>query len=216
MFRRKKPKKVISKKKKNSMQIHEVQPNTKNKKRKRIGRGGKRGTYSGKGIKGQKSRAGAKLKPIVRDLLKRYPKLRGHNFSPISNSVAINIAVLDKFFEDGSVIEPKTLSLKGLLGKGKKPTVKILGVGKTEKKFHLKGCMISKSAKETIEKAGGKVSEVKIVEKKVKPKKEEKKVEKEEVKKEVKKIKPKKEEKKAEKKEVKKIKPKKVVPKKKK
>ncbi len=155
------------------MQIHEVQPNTKNKKKKRIGRGGKRGTYSGKGIKGQKSRAGAKMKPIVRDFLKRYPKLRGHNFSPLTKSVAINIAVLDKFFEDGAIIEPKTLSLKGLLRKGKKPAVKILGVGKTEKKFHLKGCMISKSAKEIIEKAGGKITEIKIVEKKIKPKKEE-------------------------------------------
>jgi large subunit ribosomal protein L15 len=153
------------------MQIHEVQPKTKIQKKKRIGRGGKRGTYSGKGIKGQKSRAGAKMKPMVRDLLKRYPKLRGHNFSPLSKSVGVNIAVLDKVFEDGSVIEPKTLSLKGILGKGKKSAVKILGNGKTEKKFFVKGCMISKSAKEIIEKAGGKITELKIVEKKEKPKK---------------------------------------------
>jgi large subunit ribosomal protein L15 len=150
------------------MQIHEVQPKTKIQKKKRIGRGGKRGTYSGKGIKGQKSRAGAKMKPIVRELLKRYPKLRGHNFSPLSKSVAINVSVLDKVFEDGAVIEPKTLSLKGLLRKGKKPAVKILGNGKTDKKFYVKGCMISKSAKEIVEKAGGKVTEVKIIEKKEK------------------------------------------------
>lgn len=150
------------------MQIHEVQPKTKIQKKKRIGRGGKRGTYSGKGIKGQKSRAGAKMRPIVRDLLKRYPKLRGHNFSPLSKAVGINIVVLDKFFENEAVIEPKTLSLKGLLKKGKNPVVKILGNGKTEKKFYVKGCMISKSAKEIIEKAGGKVAEMKVVEKKEK------------------------------------------------
>jgi large subunit ribosomal protein L15 len=154
------------------MQIHEVKPKTKIKKKKRIGRGGKRGTYSGKGIKGQKSRAGAKMKPIVRELLKRYPKLRGHNFSPNSNVLAINISALDKVFDDGAVIEPKTLSAKGLVRKGKKPEIKILGMGKTEKKFHLKGCMISKSAKEIIEKAGGKITEKKMPVKKEKPKKE--------------------------------------------
>jgi large subunit ribosomal protein L15 len=183
------------------MQIHELQPKTKNKEKKRIGRGGKRGTYSGKGIKGQKSRAGAKMKPIVRDLLKRYPKLRGYNFSSRKDVFAINVSVLDKVFESGAVVEPKTLVLKGLIGKGKKPTIKILGNGKTEKKLYLKGCKVSKSAKEIIEKAGGKVTEKKIVEKnkkdKIKKEKTEKKiVEKDKIKKEEKKnkkaVKPKK------------------------
>lgn len=60
------------------MQLHELKPTHKLKKRKRIGRGGKRGTYCGKGIKGQASRAGKRLEPIVRSLIKRYPKLRGY------------------------------------------------------------------------------------------------------------------------------------------
>jgi ribosomal protein L15 len=59
------------------MQLHEVQPIHKNKSKKRIGRGGKRGTYSGRGMKGQKSRAGRKIRPSVRDLIQRTPKLRG-------------------------------------------------------------------------------------------------------------------------------------------
>jgi len=59
------------------MQLHEVKPTTINKSKKRIGRGGKRGTYSGRGIKGQKSRAGRKIRPAVRDLMQRTPKLRG-------------------------------------------------------------------------------------------------------------------------------------------
>jgi large subunit ribosomal protein L15 len=59
------------------MQLHEIQPCQKQKTKKRIGRGGKRGTYSGKGMKGQKSRAGAKIRPEVRDLIKKTPKLRG-------------------------------------------------------------------------------------------------------------------------------------------
>jgi len=62
------------------MQLHELKPTHKLKKRKRIARGGKRGTYSGKGMKGQKSRAGRRLEPVVRGLIKRYPKLRGYRF----------------------------------------------------------------------------------------------------------------------------------------
>lgn len=59
------------------MQLHELQPIHQSKSKKRIGRGGKRGTYSGKGIKGQKSRAGRKIRPAIRDLIQRTPKLRG-------------------------------------------------------------------------------------------------------------------------------------------
>jgi len=60
------------------MQLHELQPTHKTKTSKRIGRGGKKGTYSGRGMKGQKSRAGARMQPLVRELIKRYPKLRGY------------------------------------------------------------------------------------------------------------------------------------------
>jgi large subunit ribosomal protein L15 len=62
------------------MQLHELKPRHKLKKKKRVGRGGKRGTYSGRGQKGQLARAGRKLKPIVREIIKRYPKLRGYKF----------------------------------------------------------------------------------------------------------------------------------------
>ncbi|HOK35099.1 MAG TPA: hypothetical protein PLL80_00755 [Candidatus Pacearchaeota archaeon] len=59
------------------MQLHQIQPTHKPKDKKRIGRGGKRGTYSGKGIKGQTSRAGAKIRPEIRDFIKKIPKKRG-------------------------------------------------------------------------------------------------------------------------------------------
>jgi len=59
------------------MQLHELKPTIQNKSKKRIGRGGKRGTYSGRGMKGQKSRAGRKIRPAIRDLMQRTPKLRG-------------------------------------------------------------------------------------------------------------------------------------------
>ncbi len=142
------------------MQIHEVKPKTKIKKKKRVGRGGKRGTYCGKGMKGQKSRAGAKMKPIVREILKRYPKLRGYKFSPLKKFSVVNVGVLDKIFENKDKISPKKLIEKGLIAKGKKNPVKILGKGETKKTFYVEDCLVSKSAKETIEKAGGKVKDI--------------------------------------------------------
>jgi len=63
------------------MQLHQLIPTTKNKSKKRVGRGGKRGAYSGKGLKGQKSRAGRKLRPQLRDIVKRIPKKRGYRFN---------------------------------------------------------------------------------------------------------------------------------------
>ena len=54
----------------NIMQLHTLKRKTKNKTKKRVGRGGKRGTYSGKGLKGQKSRAGKKIRPEIRDIIK--------------------------------------------------------------------------------------------------------------------------------------------------
>jgi len=59
------------------MQLHELQPNHYNKDAKRIARGGKRGRTSGRGQKGQKSRSGRKIRPGIRDLVQRTPKLRG-------------------------------------------------------------------------------------------------------------------------------------------
>jgi len=59
------------------MQLHELQPLHKNGCKKRIGRGGKRGTTSGRGTKGQKSRAGHCIRPAERDFIQRLPKLRG-------------------------------------------------------------------------------------------------------------------------------------------
>ena len=78
------------------MQLHQLRPKHKLKKKKRIGRGGKRGTYSGRGIKGQRSRAGRKFAPAIRELIKRYPKLRGYKFKGREKNLAIiNIGVLE-------------------------------------------------------------------------------------------------------------------------
>jgi len=64
------------------MQLHELQPTYPNKGRRRIGRGFTRGHKSGKGQKGQKSRAGHSIRPAERDLIQRMPKLRGFKNKP--------------------------------------------------------------------------------------------------------------------------------------
>ena len=135
------------------MQIHQLKPKHKTKKKKRIGRGGKRGTYSGKGIKGQKSRAGRKMQPIVRELIKRYPKLRGYRFKGgDKNIVSLNIEDLDKKFNQGEVVSPRTLIERKLISKikGRTPRVKILGKGELKKKLIFEDCEMSKTVKSKI------------------------------------------------------------------
>jgi large subunit ribosomal protein L15 len=142
------------------MQIHELQPKHKNRTKKRIGRGGKKGTTSGKGTKGQSSRAGRKMVPIIREFIKKYPKLRGYRAIRIENYFAIvNLEVLEKNTKDGETINPENLLKKGLISKmkGKTPKVKLLGTGNLTKKLFIENCKTSKSAKEAIEKAGGTV-----------------------------------------------------------
>ncbi len=142
------------------MQIHELRPKHKNKGKKRIGRGGKKGTYSGKGIKGQASRAGRKMVPLIRELIKRYPKLKGYrSFALQDYTAVVNLQDLEKTTKDGEIISPENLLKKGLIRiiKGKKPEVKILGTGKITKKLVVENCKVSKTAKAAIEKAGGSI-----------------------------------------------------------
>ena len=143
------------------MQLHELKPNHKLKKKKRVGRGGKRGTYSGRGIKGQKSRSGSKRKPGFEGgrtpLWRQLPKKKGFK-SIHSKPMAINLNILEKKFSDGDLITPRELLKKGLID-NIKLGAKILGQGEITKKLIVKNCLISKSAKEKIEKAGGKIFE---------------------------------------------------------
>ncbi|MFZ3054738.1 MAG: uL15m family ribosomal protein [Minisyncoccales bacterium] len=141
------------------MQLHELQKNSTAKRKKRVGRGGKKGTYCGGGGKGQKGRAGAKFKPLIREWVKKYPKLRGYNFNVLSTVSVVNLDVLEKEFEAGAVITPEALVAKRIVRNvdGKSPLVKILSVGEIKKALTIENCTISKVAKEKIEKAGGTV-----------------------------------------------------------
>lgn len=142
------------------MQLNQVKPKTKKKIKKLIGRGGKRGTYSGKGLKGQKSRAGHKMRPELRDIIKKIPKKRGYRFKSFkARPVVINLEILERHFKDNEKVHPQALLEKGVVSKisGYLPEIKLLGNGEITKKLLVSECQISKSAKEKIEKAGGKV-----------------------------------------------------------
>jgi len=150
------------------MQLHDLKPNTKHTKKNRIGRGGKRGKTSGKGHKGQKARAGNSSRPEMRDIIKKLPKLRGHgkNRARTVNAERIlpqvvNVSLLEEVFKTGAEVTPKTLVASGIVRqrRGKAPQIKILGSGEIKKALTVSGCFVSKTAKEKIEKAKGKVTE---------------------------------------------------------
>lgn len=142
------------------MQVHQIKPKHKRKLKKRIGRGGKRGTYSGRGIKGQKARAGGKMEPIIRGLIKRYPKLRGYRQKSREKiKTVVNLSLLEKKFESGEKITPEALLKKKIIRKikGRLPEVKILAKGELTKKLIIEDCQVSKAARDKIEKVGGKI-----------------------------------------------------------
>src|SRR5574344_2176071 len=126
------------------MQTHQIKRDNPLKKSRQIGRGGRRGKQSGRGGKGQTARAGAKLRPAMRDIIKKLPKLRGHGINRSHTVVyrdkkrfaCVNLGQLD-IFENGEVVNPTSLLAKGLieLRHGKMPSVKILAKGEITKKI---------------------------------------------------------------------------------
>ena len=145
------------------MEIHQLKSEHKRIKSRRIGRGGKRGSYSGHGVKGQKARAGAGVKPGFRGgdtpIWKLFPKKRGasrkleikkrgfrlHQLKP----VVINLDTLERYFKDGDAVSPQTLQKKGLI-KNIKHKVKILGRGALTKSLEFKDVTFSASVSKTI------------------------------------------------------------------
>ena len=141
------------------MQLHTLQAG-KNKKVIRVGRGGKRGTFSGRGTKGQKARAGRRVRPQSRDVLMKIPKRRGYRFTAFRvRPHGINVALIERVFKNGETVSPRTLAEKGILSKKRAllPKVKILAMGTITKNIIVEGCDVSMSAKEKIENAGGKL-----------------------------------------------------------
>ena len=143
--------------------MFELKRKTKNKKTKLVGRGSKRGKTSGRGTKGQKSRAGHKIRPHIRDIIKKLPKLRGRgknsNKAFRANFAVVNIGAIAKHFPAKSVITQGKLLEKGFIRRqlGVLPKVKILGGGEISHAVEVYDCEVSASAKMKIVKAGGSV-----------------------------------------------------------
>lgn len=146
------------------MQLNTLSPRTKNKKNPPVGRGGKRGKTSGRGGKGQTARAGHKIRPEVRDLIKKIPKRRGYGKNRARtvkvNRIAItavNLSVLEKMYNAGETVSPASLLARNLVrrAKGRAPVVKILGAGTLSKALVLKKCSVSASARAAILASGG-------------------------------------------------------------
>jgi len=132
--------------------------------RKRVGRGNGSGygTYSGRGLKGQKSRSGNKVRPGFEGgqlpLIKRLPQKRGFvNIFRTEYSI-VNIDKLN-LFESGSEVTPEKLLAAGLIKSLRQP-IKILANGDINQPFVVKANKFSAAAKAKIEAAGGKAEEV--------------------------------------------------------
>ena len=143
------------------MKLHELRPNEKAfKTRKRVGRGpgSGLGKTSGKGHKGQNARSGGGVRPGFEGgqlpLFRRLPKRGFSNAKFKTEYAVINLSDLNKF-EDGAIVTPEILKEMGIL-KNQLNGVKVLGNGKLEKKLTVKAHKFSNSAKESIEKMGGK------------------------------------------------------------
>ncbi len=141
------------------MQLHDLAPAPGSRKnRKKVGRGpgSGMGKTSARGHKGLKARSGGNVRPGFEGgqmpIYRRLPKRGFFNIFKTNNAV-LNVQDLDRF-EDGATIDMDALKEVGLV-KGRVDGAKILGLGETTKKFSVKNILVSKTAKDKIESAGG-------------------------------------------------------------
>jgi large subunit ribosomal protein L15 len=153
------------------LSLSTLKPAQKREARKRIGRGlgSGKGRYSGRGVKGQKSRSGShNMRPGFEGgqmpIYMRLGKQRGpysKDAMPVgphrTSTVPVNLRDLERVFDNGDEVTLETLREKGLI-KNTKTDVKILGTGELKKKLSVTAHSFSTSAREKIEAAGGKVT----------------------------------------------------------
>jgi large subunit ribosomal protein L15 len=153
------------------LNLSNLQPAQARKARKRVGRGlgSGKGRYSGRGIKGQKSRAGSHAMPAGFEggqmpIDMRVGKLRGNTSAdamPIgpfrTYSQPVNVRALEERFDAGADVTLEALKGAGLISK-LSVDVKILGEGELTKKLSVTAHSFSKSAVEKIEAAGGTIT----------------------------------------------------------
>jgi large subunit ribosomal protein L15 len=153
------------------LNLHSLTPAQPRKDRKRIGRGlgSGKGRYSGRGIKGQKSRSGshkmrAGFEGGQMPVDMRLPKLRGNTSAdamPIgpfrTYSQPVNLRDLEARFEAGDEVTPEALKAKRLIRKVS-VDVKILGIGELSKSLSVSAHGFSKTAQDKIQAAGGSIT----------------------------------------------------------
>ncbi len=142
------------------MKLHELSPaegSTKEPKRIGRGHGSGQGKTAGKGHKGQNARSGGGVRPGFEGgqmpLTRRIPK-RGFNNIFGTTYTVINVSDLEQFV-DGTVVDAELLAAAGLVKKNC-GGIKVLGNGEVSKKLTVKLAAFSQTAKEKIEKSGGK------------------------------------------------------------
>lgn len=143
------------------MKLHELRYNEGSiKDSKRVGRGTSsgHGKTSGRGQKGQNSRSGGGVRPGFEGgqnpLFRRVPKRGFNNYNFRVRYAVINVSDLNRF-ADGTEVTPELLKEIGLVKK-QLDGIKVLGNGNLDKKLTVKATIFSKTAKEKIEKSGGK------------------------------------------------------------
>jgi len=147
------------------MKLNELSPaagSRKNKKRVGRGNGSGHGTFSGRGCKGQKARAGFKMRPGFEGgqlpLIKRLPRKRGFTNIFRTGYSIVNMSKLN-VFESGTEVTPEKLLSAGLVKSLRQP-VKILADGDISHPLVVKAHKFSTAAKAKIEAVGGSVEEV--------------------------------------------------------
>ncbi len=148
------------------MKLHNIQPaEGATTPAKRLGRGigSGLGKTSGKGHKGQWARSGGGVRPGFEGgqmpLTRRLPKRGFKNGLFKKVYTVINIGMIDELYNDGDVVTVEDLKAKGIISKIEEYGLKVLGDGEVTKKLTVKADKFTASAKEKIEKAGGKAVE---------------------------------------------------------
>lgn len=147
------------------MQAHQLRPSRGAKHaRKRIGRGNAsgHGTYSGRGLKGQKARAGRKPRRFFEGgqtrLIKKLPHRRGFTNPFRVEYSPVNLSDLERF-DAGADVTPELLKERGVLRSLRNP-VKVLAGGEVTRALTVHAHKFSLTAREKIEAAGGSVVEI--------------------------------------------------------
>lgn len=146
--------------------LNTIKSNMHKKSRIRVGRGnGSKGTYSGRGLKGQNSRSGGGV-PLFFEggqlpLVKRLPFLRGFKNRFKKDFSTVNISSLEERFKAEEVVNPKSLYQKNLIRKST-GLVKILGDGKLTIKLDVNVHSVSSSANKKITDAGGNIEIISV------------------------------------------------------